>query len=85
MVRYKLNGVVYELNVEEITGEATPNGPHYRAKGHFGLVTDVVNRCEACGRFDTRPKTARSIEEMVDFGWIIPVEVDLPPKGDPLW
>lgn len=47
------------------------------SEGNVTLTFDgfeIINRCESCGRFDTRPRTAHSIEDAIAKGYMVKVE-----------
>lgn len=35
---------------------------------------DVVNRCDHCGRGDLKEQIAHSVDQAVQFGWLVEVE-----------
>ena len=62
-----IDGIEYFVTVPDLEMEHTPWGTTIRSSRMF----DVVNKCDCCGRFDTRPAVMHSFSEAIQKGWFV--------------
>jgi hypothetical protein len=62
-----IDGTEYFVMVPELEMTHTPFGTEIRCP----LMFDVLNKCDCCGRFDSRPTVLRSFSEAIAKGWFV--------------
>jgi hypothetical protein len=64
----RIDGTEYVVLVPDLVHEFGHGYNRYRCASPAGFM--VVDKCDCCGRFSTKPRYCLTAEEMIAAGWV---------------